>query len=141
MAGTAKRLSRLLLAYERYDAAWRKQRELTANERFVIMMLADAGPQSPTELSEHVGITTAGMTGLLDRLEAEGYLTRRRHPDDGRRVLVAPTKRTLRAHDELEQLREDIAEAFAHGADAHDAVAAFLDHACDRLGRYVTQST
>lgn len=29
--------------------------------------------------------------------KAEGYVTRRCHPEDGRRVLVAPTKRSLRA--------------------------------------------
>ncbi|MCW2927041.1 MAG: putative transcriptional regulator, MarR-family [Thermoleophilia bacterium] len=124
MSGNATRLSRLLLAYERYDASWRKQRGFTFNERHVILVLAESGPMSPTALSDLIGVTTAGMTGLLDRLEAEGYLTRRRHPDDGRRVLVTPTKRSLRAHDDLLRLLETLVEEHA-GAD-DDAVAAFL---------------
>lgn len=135
MAGNSTRLSRLLLAYETYDAAWRKRRGLTGNERLVIRLLCDGGPISPKGLSELVGVTTAGMTGLLGRLEAERYVTRQRHPDDGRWVLVAPTKRALRAHDELQQLFERVLEEHAVTAGQAGVISDFLDHVTECLSR------
>jgi len=42
--------------------------------------------RSPTELRGLVGQTSAGMTRILDKLEAEGLARRESAPDDGRRV-------------------------------------------------------
>lgn len=41
------------------------------------------------ELSRRCGITTGGMTGMLDRLERMGLATRAHDPADRRRVLVS----------------------------------------------------
>jgi MarR family transcriptional regulator, organic hydroperoxide resistance regulator len=52
------------------------------------------GPSTPGELARFTGLTTGGVTVLLDRLEKGGYLKREPNPRDRRSVLVHlnPTK-------------------------------------------------
>lgn len=45
-------------------------------------------PLSPSVLAEHVGVTRATMTGLLDGLEQEALLERVADPDDRRKILI-----------------------------------------------------
>ena len=46
---------------------------------------------APTAIATTLGRTTGGMSLTLDRLESAGLVVRRRHPDDGRRVVVELT--------------------------------------------------
>ncbi|MFI9510455.1 MarR family winged helix-turn-helix transcriptional regulator [Nocardia sp. NPDC052566] len=46
------------------------------------------GPKTAGELARHLGVTTASMTTMIDRLERAGFVTRTRDPLDRRRVLV-----------------------------------------------------
>lgn len=46
------------------------------------------GPMTPGRLAECTGLTTGGVTVVLDRLEKAGYARRERNPDDRRSVLV-----------------------------------------------------
>jgi DNA-binding MarR family transcriptional regulator len=45
----------------------------------------------PTELAARLGITSASMTSLVDRLVAAGHVIREPHPSDRRAVLLRPT--------------------------------------------------
>ena len=52
------------------------------------------GPLSPSALARRAGLHPATMTGILDRLERGGWVTRERDPTDRRAVRVrAPRKR------------------------------------------------
>jgi DNA-binding MarR family transcriptional regulator len=46
------------------------------------------GPRTAGELARQTGLTTASMTGMIDRLEKSGFVARRRDPEDRRRVIV-----------------------------------------------------
>jgi DNA-binding MarR family transcriptional regulator len=48
------------------------------------------GPLSPSTLARRAGLHPATMTGILDRLERGGWITRERGPSDRRVVLVQP---------------------------------------------------
>ena len=50
--------------------------------------LARSGPQSPSALAEAMHVHRATMTGVLDRLAAEGWIARERDPTDRRAVLI-----------------------------------------------------
>jgi DNA-binding MarR family transcriptional regulator len=50
--------------------------------------LISTGPATPTELARRLGISTAAMTLVLNRLENAGHLERSRHPSDGRKLVV-----------------------------------------------------
>jgi DNA-binding MarR family transcriptional regulator len=59
-----------------------------------INVLELMGPSTPGELARFTGLTTGGVTVMLDRLERGGYLKREPNPRDRRSVLVHlnPTK-------------------------------------------------
>ena len=48
------------------------------------------GPATPGWLAEMTGLSTGAVTGLVDRLERAGYVTRAQDPQDRRRVIVSP---------------------------------------------------
>lgn len=50
-------------------------------------------PLTPAELADRTGVTRATITGLVDTLEAAGFVTRTPHPDDRRMMSVGLTKR------------------------------------------------
>lgn len=49
------------------------------------------------DISEHLGISSAATTKLLDRLEAGGHVHRTRHPTDRRAIAVVITPETRKA--------------------------------------------
>lgn len=77
--------------------------------RFTVLILLNrhvlngvtTGPLTPAELADRAGVTRATMTGLLDGLEEDGYLTRTGQLEDRRRVSV---ELTPKAHTLLQQM-------------------------------------
>jgi DNA-binding MarR family transcriptional regulator len=52
------------------------------------IQLLQHGPLTAGELARLTGLTTASMTGMIDRLEKAGYVARVRDTTDRRRVVV-----------------------------------------------------
>lgn len=50
------------------------------------------GPLTAGEIGGHLGLTSGAVTGLIDRLEAGGWVHRERDPHDRRRVFVKVAK-------------------------------------------------
>src|SRR5215218_8941233 len=51
-------------------------------------LIARHGPLTPSSLARRAGLHPATMTGILDRLERGGWVTRERDPSDRRAVVV-----------------------------------------------------
>ena len=68
-------------------------RELTVNPTDLEAMeeLIRDGALSPTELARRLGMSTAAVTTVVDRLTAVGHVTRERNPRDRRGILVVPS--------------------------------------------------
>jgi len=68
-------------------------RELTVNATDLSAMeiIIMSGAMGPTELAKRLGLTTAAVTTVVDRLVALGHVTRTKHPDDRRAVIVQAT--------------------------------------------------
>jgi DNA-binding MarR family transcriptional regulator len=63
-----------------------------------LLVLTDGGPRRPVELAGRVGMTSGGMTKVIDKLEALGLVDRDADViDDGRGVLVSLTREGHRA--------------------------------------------
>lgn len=64
---------------------------VNATDLNCLNLVALAGPREPMtagELARQTGLTTASITGVLDRLEEGGFVRRERDPKDRRRVNV-----------------------------------------------------
>ncbi len=62
--------------------------------RFAVMLLLgieESIVRKPSQLAEMIGVTRATMTGLLDTLERDNYVTRTLDPDDRRSMRVVST--------------------------------------------------
>ena len=59
----------------------------------VLRLMAEHGPLRMSDVAREVGLSASSVTGLFDRLEAEGYIERRRSREDRREVSVVLTER------------------------------------------------
>lgn len=57
----------------------------------VLWALQETGPVVMRALSERLGISPRTVTGLIDALEADGWVTRTPHPQDRRATIIAIT--------------------------------------------------
>src|SRR5882672_3213850 len=67
-------------------------RDLRAGDLGCLNLIARHGPLSPSALARLARLHPATMTGVLDRLERGGWITRDRDPADRRAVLVTSRK-------------------------------------------------
>ncbi|MFD6393455.1 MarR family winged helix-turn-helix transcriptional regulator, partial [Nocardia sp. NPDC060259] len=75
-----------------------------------IVLLEDEKSTTPGMLAERLGLTSAGVTIMLNRLEKQGYIARSLHPTDRRRVIVMATE--LAAHRVQELVVPMIVESY-----------------------------
>lgn len=75
------------------------------------------GPMTPGALGQCSGLSSGGVTVVLDRLERAGYIRRSSHPSDRRSVLVgivpARRKRVLANYDAVQKQFETVLESFS----------------------------
>ncbi|AOR34907.1 transcriptional regulator [Streptomyces fodineus] len=71
-----------------FHSAVAAKQGLNATEEKTLDFLQRQGPLTAKDLAELTGLAPASVTGLLDRLEAKGFVRRVKHPTDKRRVLV-----------------------------------------------------
>jgi DNA-binding transcriptional ArsR family regulator len=61
---------------------------INATDLNCLNILSFSGHMTAGELARATGLTTASITGVVDRLEEAGFVTRERDPHDRRRVVV-----------------------------------------------------
>ena len=76
---------------------------INATDLNCLNILSFSGHMTAGELARATGLTTASITGVVDRLEEAGYVRRERDPNDRRRVVVTLV---------LEAALRDVAGAF-----------------------------
>lgn len=82
-------LRRLTQQLHRLNDVVGSQIDLLPGDLEVLDMIGRDGPMSPRDLSAATGIHPATLTGVFDRLEQGGWLSRHPDPDDRRRIIVA----------------------------------------------------
>lgn len=65
--------------------------------RFLVTQKNQGVVVTPGALSDHLGISTASTTKLLDRLERAGHVERSPHPSDRRALAITIAERTHRS--------------------------------------------
>ena len=74
---------------------------LTAVQGMVMNFLGHKDEITASALGKRTGLDSATLTGILDRLEAAGFMERKRHPDDRRAIRVCLTKKGRETAGEL----------------------------------------
>ena len=75
-------------ARDQFTAAVGQATNLTSTEVEALEHLEEAGPVTQKQLAERLFLTSGGTTLLVDRLERDGFVSRRPHPSDRRAVLL-----------------------------------------------------
>lgn len=65
---------------------------LSAGDLKTLELIAMEGPFSASELARRTGLTAAGVTSVVARLAAGGYVVRETDPDDRRRAIIRAEK-------------------------------------------------
>lgn len=71
--------------------------EVTHRQMLVLTLLEDRGPMAQKALRELLGLDASNVVGLLNELEQQGLVVRRRNPDDRRQHVVELTDAGVRA--------------------------------------------
>jgi DNA-binding MarR family transcriptional regulator len=101
-------LLELLQATRAYQRAWDLMDEAAVEQLGInrsdargLDVLEAHGPMSAGELAEATSLSPAAITALVDRLEQQGYVQRRRDTTDRRRVVIELTPQARDATYEL----------------------------------------
>lgn len=70
---------------------------INATDYQVLNLLDLRGQAKPGDLARLTGLTTGGVTLVLDRLENAGFVKRERNPNDRRSLLIRPVPAKMRA--------------------------------------------
>lgn len=92
---------------------------LNTTDLFCLNILSMSGPITAGQLAQKTGLTTASITGVIDRLEQAGYARRERDTGDRRRVVI---------HLEAARVMREVAPVFASVVKAwHELAAGYTD--------------
>ncbi|MEV4533352.1 MarR family transcriptional regulator [Asanoa sp. NPDC049518] len=105
-------------------------------------LISREGPMSPTTLARRAGLHPATMTGVLDRLERGGWVTRERDTTDRRAVGIHPVRgRTAELVKLYAGLGRGIDEICAGYDERELALVADFLRRTTRAGRLATESS
>ncbi len=113
------------------------ERGLSTARAEVLFVLHQRGPMVQRELSQALRCTPRYVTGLVDTLEAQGWVARGPHPTDRRATLVRLTERGTEAAARMDAERQEAAAGLFGDVPADDLAIfiAVLDQVLDRIGR------
>lgn len=75
---------------------------LSIAQMFILRYLTTDKPKDLTSMSEFLGVSKPTVTGIMNTLEKDGFITRRRDRNDRRRIETAFTQRALEVFERFE---------------------------------------
>ncbi len=94
------RIKRISNAIDRKRTLDMEDMDLTSSQGQVLGFLARRKEEavSPADIGRHFGLSHPTVTGILQRLEAKGYVAYEPDPADRRKKRVVPTEKALECH-------------------------------------------
>lgn len=84
-------LRRIIRAVDIHSRALASRYGVTGPQLVCLTTLCDSGAMTSAELSRRIFVSASTITGIIDRLEKNGLVERKRDEIDRRRVLLHPT--------------------------------------------------
>ena len=122
-------LRRIIRATDLHSRRLGKDTGLTTPQLVVMNAIEKHGDQTLAEIGRQVSLSQATVTNILNRLEANGLVTRKRSQQDKRRVDVFLTAKGVSLRESAPQpLQEEFVERFSElaGWEQHQIVAALM---------------
>lgn len=98
-----------------------KHLNVTASQAMALNFLGEEDRILANSLRQKLQITSATMTGILDRLEKLELIERQPHPDDRRAILVCLTDRGRQCATEINSIMVQANEEFLSGFDPEES--------------------
>lgn len=98
--GVLTSLRRIIQAVDLYSRHLSSRYGLTGPQLLCLREMRAVGVVTPGQLARVIALTPSTISGILDRLEARGLITRHRRERDKRQVRVALTPQGLRMVDQ-----------------------------------------
>ncbi len=96
------------------------QYRLSQPQFFLLIALYEKDDVLITRLAEKVALDKSTLTGILDRLERDGLITRQAKPDDRRAIYVRLTERSLSMRNDLTHIYEATNQQFISRLTSHE---------------------
>lgn len=112
---------------------------LTVARTHLLWQLNHSGPSTQQSLASALEVSARNITGLVDALEAAGYVIRSRHPTDRRATIVSLTPSARAAMGEMQRQHAELTSellSVVEPAD-RDALARGIDAIAARLRELV----
>jgi len=87
------RVLTLIRSQHRFSAKMRSLYGIGGRQLAVLRYLESAGPRSVGEISRHLWVRDATASPLLERMEQDGYVIRRRNLQDSRKLVIEATEK------------------------------------------------
>jgi DNA-binding MarR family transcriptional regulator len=104
-------LGRTSAQHAAFSQALAAQLGIAPTDLECLALLQDLGATSAGQLAESLSLTTGAITGVVDRLESNGFVVREADPSDRRRVIVRPVAERM---SELDRAHEPLVRASAY---------------------------
>ena len=85
-------IRRLIQASELYTKELNKKYQVSAAQLNCILSLYEHGSLPPSQIAKHMMVQSSNVTGVVDRLERKGFVTRTRNSPDRRVITIQLTK-------------------------------------------------
>lgn len=85
-----------------------KKFKLTPSQYGVLKCLWKDSPQTPKQIGKILFLEASSISGVLDRMQKNGLITREIDSNNRRNILIYPTERALSMKKEIEEVVEKI---------------------------------
>jgi DNA-binding MarR family transcriptional regulator len=108
---------------------------LTAARTRVLWELQHSGPSTQHSLATRLGVSPRNITGLVDALEAAGYVARSPHPSDRRATIVSLAASARRMMAEMQREHSELTAELLTAVDPADRPA--LERGVDAIATHL----
>lgn len=105
-------------AYQRWSESLLVEKGLSPQRLRILGSIHERGPRIMSDLKKELGVTATNVTALVDSLENDGLVVRRRHPTDRRATVIELSDKVMsELSPRCTEYKEQVAELFSDLSD------------------------
>jgi DNA-binding MarR family transcriptional regulator len=125
---------------ELFLASWRPSLGVSQAEAHILAFLSLAGPSPIGAVHQAFAHKRSTLTGVLDRLETKGWISREAHPGDRRSILLRLTPKGVRQASRVRNAMEALSRTLSNEMSPHALAAAArclktLEHVAEHIAK------